>query len=200
MWSVSHFMLEPKSNVGSTALCCVQCILRHIMTSLERLSSSLSVLPCSFLTSISVLLLSHLHQALLHMLLLFDLDGILEAGLNNWKTATNNTALSIQGSMRQERMTSHTDNLLWYQIRIHLRRKNRWVVLKVILHAASTTKNLWVYKKFEALQNLKKIMLTLCTRKLFICHCLLTRKLVWGQSGKRCLASPRACQQSDLLR
>jgi len=45
--------------------------------------------------------------------------------------------------------------------------------------------------------------LTLCTRKLFTRHGLLTQKLslsVWGQSDKRCLASPRACQPSDFLR
>ena len=49
----------------------------------------------------------------------------------------------------------------------------------------------------------KQQLLTLCMRKLLVRHRLLTRKLklsVGGQIDKRCLASPRACQRSDLLR
>ena len=50
---------------------------------------------------------------------------------------------------------------------------------------------------------LKTFGLTLCARNLLVCHRLLTRKLklsVGGQNDKRCLASLRAFQQSDLLR
>ena len=45
--------------------------------------------------------------------------------------------------------------------------------------------------------------LTLCTQKWFTRHHLLMQKLklsVWGQSDKHCLASPRTCQQFNLLR
>ena len=45
--------------------------------------------------------------------------------------------------------------------------------------------------------------ITHCTQKSFTRHRLLTWKLnlsVRGQSAKRCLASPRVCQRSDLHR
>ena len=61
--------------------------------------------------------------------------------------------------------------------------------------------SLWTHSMMEL--NTKSIALTLCTWKLLVRHRLLTRKLklsVGGQSDKRCLASPRACQRSDLLR